>query len=52
MPDADDLPDKDCETELKQLVLRELGDQMDPNEATVDAIVNAIMALVQLHRRP
>jgi hypothetical protein len=49
MPDPTDLTDKDCETssDLKQLVLEEISDEIELDEKTVDALVRGIVSLLQ-----
>ena len=49
MPDRTDLLDEDCETasDLKQRVLEELGNDVELDEATLDALMRGIMSLLQ-----
>ena len=49
MPDLTDLLDDDCEitSNLKQLVLDELGDAIELDERNVDALVCGITSLLQ-----
>jgi len=49
MPDPTDLLDEDCEiaSDIKQLVLDELSDEIELNEKTVDALVRGIVSLLQ-----
>jgi|HubBroStandDraft_6_1064221.scaffolds.fasta_scaffold1420804_1 hypothetical protein len=49
MPEAADLLDKDCDlnSELKELVLEELGDEIEPGATTVDAVVRGIVSLLR-----
>jgi hypothetical protein len=49
MPEAADLLDKDCDlnSELKELVLEELGDEIEPGATTVDAVVRGILSLLR-----
>ena len=49
MPDLTDLLDDDCEitSNLKQLVLEELGNEIKLDEKNVDALVCGIASLLQ-----
>jgi hypothetical protein len=49
MPEPDAPLDKDCATAsvLRQLMLKELGGQIDLDEATIDALVRGIMSLIK-----
>ena len=49
MPESTDLPVEDClpASELKRLLLDALSGQIELDEATVESIVCAIIALVQ-----
>jgi hypothetical protein len=49
MPATNDLLDEDCEiaSDIKQLVLEELGDAIGLDGKTVDALVRGIVSLLQ-----
>jgi hypothetical protein len=49
MPDPNDLLDKDGDIpfDLKRLVLQELGDEIELDEKTVDALVHGIASLLR-----
>ena len=49
MPDVPDPTGRPCETasELKEILLEQIGEQIELDEATMDAIAEAIMSLLK-----